>query len=149
MLKVRRALYLQITGLAIAVALVVFSSRFFPLVDLVERAQLEVMHWGPWSGIAYPLLFALCNLLLLPGGVLAVGSGFLFGVWWGFFIVLLGNSLAAAIAFALSRCLGRRWFGRHIGQSRTFNRLEPAVEREGWKIISLSQLHPFFPASLL
>jgi uncharacterized membrane protein YdjX (TVP38/TMEM64 family) len=149
MLKLRRALCLQVAGLAIAIALVVFVSWFFPMIDFVERAQLEVMHLGSWSAIAYPLLFALCNLLLLPGGVLSVGSGFLFGLWSGFLIVLAGNCLAAAIAFALSRWLGRRWFGRHIAQSRAFAKLEPAVEREGWKIIVLSQLHPLFPASLL
>jgi uncharacterized membrane protein YdjX (TVP38/TMEM64 family) len=34
-------------------------------------------------------------------------------------------------------------------KNRTLEALEPAVEREGWKIILLSQLHPLFPTSLL
>ena len=107
------------------------------------------MHWGAWSAIGYPLLFALCNILLLPGGLLSVGAGFFFGLWWGFLIVLLGNSIAAAISFALSRSLGQRWFSRKFAQNPTLNLLEPAVESEGWKIIFLSQLHPLFPTSLL
>src|SRR5438445_6732477 len=71
------------------------------------------------------------------------------GLWWGFFIVLLGNTIAAAIAFALSRWVGRRWLSRRLLRSSTLRALEPAVEREGWKIIFLSQLHPLFPTSLL
>jgi uncharacterized membrane protein YdjX (TVP38/TMEM64 family) len=34
-------------------------------------------------------------------------------------------------------------------RNQTLVALEPAVEREGWKIILLSQLHPLFPTSLL
>ena len=71
----------------IAVALISVLSRFFPIVDFVEAAQTRVMDWGIWGAIFYPLLFAACNILLLPGGVLAVGSGFFFGLWWGFLIV--------------------------------------------------------------
>jgi uncharacterized membrane protein YdjX (TVP38/TMEM64 family) len=149
MSKVRRAFYLQLAVLGLAIALLFFLSWFFPIVDLIEQAQRQVMRWGAWSAVAYPLLFALCNLLLLPGGMLSVGSGFFFGLWWGFLIVLVGNSLAAAVAFVLSRSVGRRWFGRWLAQSRTLKMLQPAVEREGWKIIGLSQLHPLFPASLL
>src|SRR6266571_5369083 len=148
--KVRRALYLQFAAFAIAIALVLLLSRFFPIVDLIAAAQQRVMHWGAWSAICYPILFALCNVLLLPGGLLSVGSGFFFGLWWGFSIVLLGNSIAAAISFALSRWLGQRWFSRKFAQSNsTLKILEPAVAREGWKIIFLSQLHPLFPTSLL
>src|SRR6266566_4306352 len=65
------------------------------------------------------------------------------------FIVLLVNSISAGIAFALSRWLGKRWLSRKLSQSATLRLLEPAVEREGWKIIFLSQLHPLFPTSLL
>jgi uncharacterized membrane protein YdjX (TVP38/TMEM64 family) len=149
MLKMRRSLALQVACLGLAIAVVIFFMWSFSIVDIVARAQLRVMDWGAWTVIGYPLLFAVCSLLLLPGGVLSVGSGFLFGLWWGFVIVFIGNTLAAAVAFMLSRHLGRPWLARHIAESRTFNVLEPAVEREGWKIIGLSQLHPLFPASLL
>ena len=149
MSKVGRAFYLQLAVLALALAFLVFLSWLFPIVDLMEQAQRQVMRWGAGSAVAYPLLFALCNLLLLPGGMLSVGSGFFFGLWWGFLIVLVGNTLAAAVAFLLSRSVGRRWFVRRLTQSRTLKLLQPAVEREGWKIIGLSQLHPLFPASLL
>jgi uncharacterized membrane protein YdjX (TVP38/TMEM64 family) len=88
-------------------------------------------------------------VLLLPGGVLSVGGGFFFGLWWGFLIVLLGNVSAAGIAFIISRSLGRRWLGRKLARNRTLDALRPAVEREGWKIVLLSQLHPLFPTSLL
>src|SRR5207253_3464545 len=149
MFKIRRAVYWQFGGLAIAVALISALSRFFPIVDFVEAAQTRVMNWGTWGAICYPLLFAGCNILLLPGGVLAVGGGFFFGLWWGFLIVFAGNVLGAAISFALSRWVARRWFRRRLSQNATLRALEPALERESWKIILLSQLHPLFPTSLL
>ena len=43
----------------------------------------------------------------------------------------------------------RGWLRRKLLGNRSFEALQPAVEREGWKIILLSQLHPFFPTSLL
>jgi uncharacterized membrane protein YdjX (TVP38/TMEM64 family) len=90
-----------------------------------------------------------CNILLLPGGILAVGGGFFFGLWWGFLIVLVGNLVATAVSFALSRWIARRWFQRKLSHNATLRALGPAVERESWKIILLSQLHPLFPTSLL
>jgi uncharacterized membrane protein YdjX (TVP38/TMEM64 family) len=149
MLKIRRAIYWQFGGLVIAVVLISALSRFFPVVDFVDAAQTRVMGWGTWGAICYPLLFAACNILLLPGGVLAVGGGFFFGLWWGFLIVFAGNLLGAAISFAMSRWVARRWFRRRLSQNATLRALEPALQRESWKIILLSQLHPLFPTSLL
>lgn len=149
MSKSRRVFYLQAAGLIGVLALFLVLSRFFPLVELIAAVQQRVMHWGAWSWICYPLLFALCNILLLPGGILSVGSGFFFGLWWGFFIVFVGNLISAATSFGLSRWLGERWFRRKLARNPTLRALEPAVEREGWKIIFLSQLHPLFPTSLI
>ena len=149
MSKVRRAVYLQVGGLILAGTVFVIASRFFPIADWVAQVQQKVMHLGAWSAVWYPLLYACCNVLLLPGGVLSVGGGFFFGLWWGFFIVLIGNVTGAAISFVISRWIGRRWLRRKLSRNATLGALEPAVEREGWKIILLSQLHPLFPTSLL
>ena len=149
MSKVRRALYLQV-GSVIAMALLLSTaSRFFPIADWLSAAQLKIMHLGAWSAICYPLLYACCNVLLLPGGLLSIGGGFFFGLWWGFLIVFVGNITGAAIAFFISRWVGRGWLRQKLRHNPTFDALEPAVEREGWKIILLSQLHPLFPTSLL
>ena len=149
MVHVRRAVVIQITGLVL-VAIALFTlSRFFPLADWIAGVQEHVMRWGVWSAIWYPLLYACCNVLLLPGGFLSIGGGFFFGLWWGFLIVLVGNVTGAAISFFISRWLGHRWLQRKLRQNSTLEALQPAVEREGWKIILLSQLHPLFPTSLL
>src|SRR5450432_3027245 len=147
--KVRRAILIQAGGLLLVGGLCAVASRFFPIADWVAQVQQKVMHLGAWSAICYPLLYACCNVLLLPGGVLSIGAGFFFGLWWGFLIALLGNVIGAAISFFISRWIGRQWLKRKLLRNRTMVALEPAVEREGWKIILLSQLHPLFPTSLL
>ncbi len=149
MLSVRRMIFWQAAAVICAIALAVALSHFFPVVSLVTALQERVMGWGLWAAICYPLLFAGCNIFLLPGGILAVGSGFFFGLWWGFLIVLVGNVIATAVSFALSRFVARRWFKRKLSRNATLKALGPAVERESWKIILLSQLHPLFPTSLL
>jgi uncharacterized membrane protein YdjX (TVP38/TMEM64 family) len=149
MVAVRRAVLVQVTGLVIVAVLLTVLSRIFPIADLLAQVQQRVMHWGVWSAICYPLLYACCNVLLLPGGFLSLGGGFFFGLWWGFLINLVGNVGGAAISFYISRWIGRRWLHRKLMQNPTLEALEPAVQREGWKIILLSQLHPLFPTSLL
>jgi uncharacterized membrane protein YdjX (TVP38/TMEM64 family) len=147
--ETRRALFFQLAGVFVVIAIFLAVSRFLPIIHLIAALQQRVVHWGAWSALCYPLLFALCNVLLLPGGILSVGGGFFFGLWWGFVLVFVGNAIGAAVSFVLSRSLGQRWLSRKLSRYPALRRLEPAVEREGWKIIFLSQLHPLFPTSLL
>jgi uncharacterized membrane protein YdjX (TVP38/TMEM64 family) len=149
MVQMRRAIILQLGGLLVAGTLLFFLSRRFHVVEILADAQQHVMRWGGWSAICYPVLYACCNVLLLPGGVLSVGAGFFFGLWWGFLIALVGNVGGAAISFVISRSLGRQWLKRKLLRNKSLVALEPAIEKEGWKIILLSQLHPLFPTSLL
>ena len=134
---------------ALALAAAAWAAHYYDLPHVLARMQqrLGQMEW--WGALLYPLLVALCNLLLLPGSVLTVGSGLFFGLWWGTFLVLCGNVLGAAVAFGIGRLLGRTWVEERILRKAKWARLDEAISREGWKIIFLSQVHPLFPTSLL
>ena len=149
MLRSSRAVSLQLASVTVLIVVFALAAHFFPVVDFIAKLQHQVTRLGAWSAICYPLLFASCNVLLLPGGILSVGAGFFFGLWWGFLIVLLGNSIGAAVSFALSHWLGRRYLSQRLSSNPMLQVLDRAVARDAWKIIFLSQLHPLFPTSLL
>jgi uncharacterized membrane protein YdjX (TVP38/TMEM64 family) len=149
MSQFKRALFFQL-GLIVAVlAGLAWAVRHFPVMHYLLSAQQKIGAMELWGGVLYPLLYAACNVLLLPGGVLAIGSGFFFGLWWGFLINVAGNVTGAAVAFFISRKLGRRWVEKRFFQKRKWVALDAAIARDGWKIIFLSQVHPLFPTSLL
>ncbi|MDQ3624894.1 MAG: TVP38/TMEM64 family protein [Verrucomicrobiota bacterium] len=149
MSNVKRAFYLQLIGLVLASLFAGWVVWTFPVVDYLTRAQRTIGELEFWGGILYPLLYAACNVLLLPGGVLAIGSGLFFGLWWGFLINLTGNVAGAAVAIFLGRNLGRQWLEQRIFRDRKWAALDELIAREGWKIIFLSQVHPLLPTSLL
>jgi uncharacterized membrane protein YdjX (TVP38/TMEM64 family) len=149
MSKIRRAVWFQLAGLVLAGIFVTWLAHHFDLLRLIERLQGQVGQMELWGAVCYPFLLAGCNLLLLPGGVIAVGSGLFFGLWWGALLVWLGNIIGAAAAFQISRRLGRQWVERKLMRDPKWLVLDEAIAREGRKIIFLSQVHPLFPTSLL
>ena len=149
MSRIKRAFHFQLIGLVLAAAFVVWLARTFPVTDYITRAQTTVGRMEIWGGVLYPLLFAACNVLLLPGGIVAIGSGLFFGLWWGFLLNMVGNLAAAAAAFGISRALGRQWVEKRFFHDKKWAALDALIARDGWKIIFLSQVHPLFPTSLL
>ncbi|MBV9392113.1 MAG: TVP38/TMEM64 family protein [Verrucomicrobia bacterium] len=139
----------QIGGLALAcVALFALSSQY-PVIEWIGDSREHIQKLGVWSGVLFPVIYAACNLLLLPGGVLSVGGGFFFGLWWGFALVLCGNLLGATVAFTIARKIGRQRIERLLSRNRRLRLLDHVVARHGWKIVVLSQLNPLAPSSLL
>jgi uncharacterized membrane protein YdjX (TVP38/TMEM64 family) len=147
MTKSRRALLLHTLSIPLLALFVGIGARWLPLGDYALYVQGEVAAFGVVALMLYPVLFALCNVLLLPGGILAIGAGLCFGLWTGWACNVLGATLGAACALFLARRWGRVWVEKRL--HGRWHKLDLAVAREGWKIIFLSQVHPLFPTSLL
>lgn len=139
--KLLRVALLVVLAAAIAVAV---ANR-----DVLDAAALE--SWVKGAGVAAPLLFMaiyiLATVLFLPGSVLTLAGGALFGPVWGVFYNLTGATIGATIAFFISRYLASDWVMRKTG-GRT-KQLVNGVEKEGWRFVAFVRLVPLFPFNLL
>lgn len=144
----RGALWFQGGALCLGIIVVTTVSRQFPVMAWIATTQMAVDSLGTLSIVVYPLLCAICNILLLPGGILSAGAGMLFGLWKGFLIVLAGNILAAAASFGIGRLVGRAWIEKHLLRNPKWRTFDVLIARRNGHIVFLTQLHPLFPTSL-
>jgi uncharacterized membrane protein YdjX (TVP38/TMEM64 family) len=104
---------------------------------------------GAWGVAIFVLLYVVATVLFLPGSILTLGAGLLFGVATGTLVVSVASTLGATAAFLAGRYVARAWVERRIAGNPRFHAIDQAVGREGWKIVGLARLSPLFPFNLL
>jgi uncharacterized membrane protein YdjX (TVP38/TMEM64 family) len=104
---------------------------------------------GVWGPIAFITGYALAAVALVPGSLLTLAAGAIFGLAEGTLYVFVGATLGASAAFLVSRYLARGVVERRLASSPRFAALDRAVGREGRKIVFLLRLSPVFPFNLL
>lgn len=104
---------------------------------------------GPWGAVTYIVLYILATLLLVPGSILTLGAGAIFGVLWGSICASIGATIGAAGAFLVGRYLARGWVEQRLEGNSRFQGIDQAVARSGWKIVGLTRLSPILPFTLL
>ncbi len=138
-----------VVRILLASALLIAVGAAIAWRDRLDPAALQA--WVEGAGAAGPLLFmaiyALATVLFLPGSVLTLAGGALFGPVWGTLWNLTGATLGAALAFLVARYLGADWVQRRAGPR--LSRLNDGVSAEGWRFIAFVRLVPIFPFNLL
>jgi uncharacterized membrane protein YdjX (TVP38/TMEM64 family) len=89
------------------------------------------------------------TVLFLPGSILTLGAGVVFGLARGAVIVSISATLGATAAFLVGRYAARDWVAGKIAGNPKFKAIDEAVAHEGWKIVGLTRLSPVFPFNLL
>jgi uncharacterized membrane protein YdjX (TVP38/TMEM64 family) len=117
--------------------------------QLFETAALEsaLVSFGPWAPIVFILLYTIASVLFVPGSVLTLAGGALFGPVWGTIWNLAGATIGATVAFLISRYIGADWVRRRAGERLA--RVIRGVEDEGWRFVAFVRLVPLFPFNLL
>jgi uncharacterized membrane protein YdjX (TVP38/TMEM64 family) len=119
----------------------------------VGAALRELLEWISSLGAIAPVVFILAYIvacvLFIPGSIMTIGAGVLFGVVRGSIYVSIGATIGATVAFLIGRYFARDWVAAQLAGKATFNEIDVAVGREGWKIVGLTRLSPVFPFNLL
>lgn len=109
--------------------------------------------WVEGLGPTGPLLFvagyALAAVALVPGSLLTLAAGAVFGLAAGIAYVLVGATLGALAAFLVARHLARPWLERRLRGDARFRRIDAAIGRQGFRVVVLLRLSPVLPYTLL
>lgn len=133
----------------LAAGLLVAGWRLLPLQPGLRQTLETLRGLGPWGPVLFILLYAVAAVLLVPGSVLTLGAGAVFGVLWGSVYASIAATLGATAAFLVGRHGAREWVARRLEDHPRFAAIDQAVAREGWKIVGLLRLSPVFPYTLL
>jgi uncharacterized membrane protein YdjX (TVP38/TMEM64 family) len=119
------------------------------LAHTLQNALIQVNTWGIWAPIGFILIYNIATVLLMPGLILTLGGGALFGLGWGTLYVFIAATLGATFAFLIGRYFARDWVNGKVQQNPKFTTIDHAIAREGLKIVFLLRLSPLFPFNLL
>lgn len=140
---------LKVIFVIVAIIILLAAAKYFHVQELLRSSLEWVGSLGAWGPLIFITLYILACVLFLPGSVLTLGAGVLFGVIKGSIIVSISSTLGATCAFLVGRYLARDWVAKKISSHEKFQAIDEAVAREGWKIVGLTRLSPVFPFNLL
>ncbi|MFK7993187.1 MAG: TVP38/TMEM64 family protein [Granulosicoccus sp.] len=118
-----------------------------PVAAWIEQVRLWILSLG-WLGVAaFAALYVVVTVVLGPASGLTLMAGLAYG-FWGFPLVVISATLAAAVAFLLGRYVAHERVNRWIENKPKLLALNRAVSDEGWRVVGLMRLSPIIPYGL-
>jgi len=132
-----------------AVIAILVLSWAFGMGEKIFSLRQWIKSLGNWGPLVFILLYAGATVAALPGSVLTVMAGALFGWVKGTIIVSIASTLGASLAFLVGRYFARSSIEQWLGGSDRFRRLDDMTARQGHVIVAITRLVPLFPFNFL
>lgn len=140
---------LWLFAIALLLAFLILATKSPYIQDVLRTVLIQIQDLGWWGPVAFIVTYNLATVLFIPGSVLTLGGGVIFGLWWGSIYVFIAATLGATFAFLIGRYLSRDRVVRYMEAHPKFKALDRAVSQQGLKIVFLTRLCPLLPFNLL
>ena len=136
-----------VLGVVAAIAVVTLLGNV--LAEPIARFAAWVDHQGRLAPLLYIVGYVLATVALIPGSLLTLAAGAIFGLGWGTLYAFLAATAAESVAFLLARYAVRPLVARRLQGEPRFERIDRAIAREGFRVVLLLRLSPLLPFNLL
>ena len=139
----------MVSRLLLVLALGAAITAAFVYRQDLNPAEIEarMAGFGRLAPLVFIVLYAMAAVLFLPGSVLTLAGGALFGPVLGVVYSLTGATIGATVAFLIARYLASDWVAQRSGGK--LRQLIDGVENEGWRFVAFTRLVPLFPFNML
>lgn len=146
-----RGIWLKLTALVLILAGGALAATLTPLGEYLSRDGGEIaINWlrdSSAAALVYVVAYAAATALAIPGSILTLAGGAIFGVFWGTLLTTLGANVGANLAFGIGRFLGRDGVARLAGAR--IQALDRATENHGFRGLLTLRLIPAVPFTAL
>lgn len=121
---------------------------------LIPRFADWVQGLGTPGILAFIVAYALAAVALVPGSLLTIAGGAIFGLGYGVLFVFIGAVLGSTAAFLVARHVARDVIAARLasagsGVARVLDAIDHAAAQRGFLIVLLLRLSPAFPFNVL
>ncbi|HAG81019.1 MAG TPA: TVP38/TMEM64 family protein [Cyanobacteria bacterium UBA12227] len=137
--------------LAIAFILCILLCLFSPLNALFNQSLLisQLEKLGHWAVCLFILVYMLATVIGIPGTMLTIAGGAVFGLIWGTIWSVMGATLGAIGAFWVARFLLRDWAQRRFGYHQALLRFNQAVRDKPLTFVLAVRFAPISPFNVV
>lgn len=148
---------LKLLAFFVVMGMGIILAQHTALGDFLSREGIQravaLLRESTWAPLIFVPVYAGAVALAIPGTVLTLAGGAVFGLWWGTAFNWLGAVVGANLAYLLARFLGRDGITQLLGDKPqrwpAMERLDRAIRDHGFRGMLTLRLIPVVPFNAL
>jgi uncharacterized membrane protein YdjX (TVP38/TMEM64 family) len=140
--------YWKWAALAPAALGVFIASRFVPIEAWMESFLVFLEDKGALGMLLFTAVYTVAMLACVWGTPFTLAAGMAFGVGWGTVVATVSATGGSALAFLIARYLARDAIEKWAERNPTYQAIDAAIGKHGWKVVFLTRFSPIIPFSV-
>ncbi len=132
----------------VVIGLGIFLANYFGLLEFLSNVP-AMQAWfnslGIWGYLAYILLYTVIAIFMIPGSMLTIAGGIVFGSIIGGVLSMIAGTAGATAAFIVARYIARGAIEDKFKDNKFFKKIDQGVKENGTSFLILTRLVPVFP----
>ena len=124
-------------------------AKVFNLGGRLGELREWILSLGAFGPFVYIFIYIVAVVFAIPGSIITVMGGVLFGSVVGVISVSVGSTIGASLAFLVSRHFARDAIAQKFARNKKFHHLDQLTKEHGAIIVAITRLALLFPFNLL